>query len=283
MAVREFAPAKVNLTLHVTGQRADGYHLLDSLVVFADVGDLVEVSAAPTLSMEISGPRSAGLRPDDDNLVIRAARFLNPRGAARIALTKNLPLSSGIGGGSSDAAASIRALCRLWDMPIPDAAGCVALGADVPVCLAPVPQRMAGVGEVVASLPPLPPAWLVLANPGVEVSTPAVFRALTDADKGGGMPALLPQFPDAVALAAFVKSQRNDLQAAACSLAPAIGECLDLLSSAAGCLVTRMSGSGATSFGLFESAAPAEAAAASLRDQRPGWWVAAAPILGAGS
>lgn len=278
MAVEEFAPAKVNLTLHVTGQRADGYHLLDSLVVFADVGDRITALPADNLSLTIDGPRAAGLAADADNLVLRAAQMMGGRGAA-LRLTKHLPVSSGIGGGSADAAATLRALARLWQVPLPRPEAIAILGADVPVCLLGQSCRMSGVGEHLEPLAALPPVWLVLANPGVPLSTPSVFAALTER-RGAPMPASLPRFASTADLAGFLSLQRNDLEAAARGLAPVIGSVLQALAAQEGCLLARMSGSGATCFGLFASATAANAAACAVGQAQAGWWVAAAKVLG---
>jgi 4-diphosphocytidyl-2-C-methyl-D-erythritol kinase len=272
-----FAPAKINLTLHVTGRRTDGYHDLDSLVVFAGVGDDVRAERAAGLSLAVEGPMAAGLAAEGDNLVLRAARHLGI-GQARLVLTKRLPVASGIGGGSSDAAATVRALCALTGRALPEAAVLAELGADVPVCLDPVPQRMRGRGERLERVAGLPPVWLVLANPGLAVATPAVFAALDRRDNPP-MPAVLPAWADAAALAAFLRGQRNDLEAPARVVAPVIGEALAALAAQGGCLLARMSGSGATVFGLFAARAGAEAAAARLARSEPGWWVAAAPAL----
>ncbi|WP_372834971.1 4-(cytidine 5'-diphospho)-2-C-methyl-D-erythritol kinase, partial [Puniceibacterium confluentis] len=178
MATEVFAPAKVNLTLHVTGRRADGYHLLDSLVVFADIGDTVSVEASDRLSLAVDGPMAVGVPVDDSNLVLRAARFLNPERGAAILLTKHLPAASGIGGGSSDAAATLRALSELWGVPVPR--DVLALGADLPVCMAPGAQRLAGVGDVLTPVPGLPDCDILLVKPGVSVATPQGVRALQD-------------------------------------------------------------------------------------------------------
>lgn len=270
----EFAPAKVNLTLHVTGQRADGYHLLDSLVVFADVGDRVSLRPDAALSLKITGPQAAALPVSDDNLVLRAARLMG--GAAAITLDKVLPVASGIGGGSADAAACLRALAQLG-RALPTEAEVLRLGADVPVCLRGVPLRMQGVGEVLTALPPLPEAWLVLVNPGVGVATPAVFRGLARKDNPP-MPEL-PPMATAPALAAFLHEMRNDLEPAAQAVAPVIGAVKAALAAQPGCLLARMSGSGATCFGLFGSAGAAEAAARAVQSAEPGWWVAPARML----
>jgi 4-diphosphocytidyl-2-C-methyl-D-erythritol kinase len=270
-----FAPAKINLHLHVVGRRDDGYHLLDSLVVFAGVSDRLSVSAGSDLSLTVTGPFSAGLAAEPDNLVLRAARGLADlagiRASGALVLEKNLPVASGIGGGSADAAATLRLLCRFWDVA-PELNGLARmLGADVPVCLLGQPALMSGVGEILVPAPPLPQAGLVLVNPGVAVSTPGVFQA-----RSGGPFSEAASFPrdgwgDAFALAADLRGLRNDLQAAACSIAPVIGDVLDVLAAVPGCLVARMSGSGATCFGLFASAGAAREAAVGIR--RAGWWV----------
>ena len=186
------AHAKINLYLHVTGRRADGYHLLDSLAVFAEVHDVLEMAPSPTLSLNIGGPFGAGLAAERDNLVLRAARGLaqatgTDRGAA-LRLTKTLPVASGIGGGSADAAAALRLLAEAWDVPVP-ADLPASLGADVPVCLASQPCRMEGVGERLTRTASLPPCGLVLVNPGVAVATPAVFRARRGCVFAAGEPA----------------------------------------------------------------------------------------------
>lgn len=271
----EFAPAKINLSLHVTGRRADGYHLLDSLVIFADIGDRVHLAPAPALLLSVTGPRAAGVPGDARNLVWKAAALMGAeaRGVA-ITLEKHLPAAAGIGGGSSDAAATLRGLARLWGVALPPAAEVLALGADVPVCLAPGPLRMRGIGAEVTPAPALPKLGLVLVNPGVEVPTAAVFAALARRD-GPPMPEALPNWPDAPALAAWLASQRNDLEPPARALAPEIGATLAALAQTPGCLLARMSGSGATCFGLYASRAAAERAARALSQVQPGWWVAA--------
>ena len=270
--VQRIARAKVNLALHVVGRRADGYHLLDSLVAFADFGDVVTVEPAPSLSLSITGPMAAGLSAGPDNLVLKAAQMLgSPLGAA-ITLEKRLPIASGIGGGSADAAATMQALGAIWGCALPDAGQVLALGADVPVCLAGQSCRMAGIGDQISPIA-LPPAHLVLVNPGVGLSTAAVFGALLCRDNPPLPPAA--PMPDAVALAAYLGHCRNDLEAPALSLVPQIGAVLAALQGQKGCLLARMSGSGATCFGLFASASAAEAAATALRAQSAAWWVQA--------
>jgi 4-diphosphocytidyl-2-C-methyl-D-erythritol kinase len=273
----EFAPAKINLALHVTGRRADGYHLLDSLVVFADVGDRLDAAPSDALTLAITGPQAAHLPASDDNLILRAARVMGPLGAA-ITLEKVLPVASGIGGGSADAAATLRLLSRVWGVPLPGPAAVLKLGADVPVCLSGRPARMTGIGDTVKTLPnALPPAWLVLANPGVAVPTPDVFRALKRAEN----PPMrdMPRLKTAAELAAFVAMQRNDLEAPAQKMAPVIGQVKSAISAQTGCLLARMSGSGATCFGLFADPLSASAAARRLKALHPGWWVADAAVL----
>lgn len=268
----EHAPAKINLALHVTGRRADGYHLLDSLVVFAGVGDLVEAEPADDLSLSIGGPFGADLGAGPDNLVLRAAALLARNGdGAALRLTKRLPVASGIGGGSADAAATLRLLGRMWNAPPVSPEAALALGADVPVCLEGRPLRMSGIGERLAPFAP-PRFRMLLVNPGVELSTGAVFSRLARRDN----PPLPqdPPLPDAETLFAFLAAQRNDLQTPAEVAAPVIAEALAALAAQSGCGLARMSGSGATCFGLFAREAPMRAAALALRRARPGWWIA---------
>jgi 4-diphosphocytidyl-2-C-methyl-D-erythritol kinase len=263
-----FAAAKVNLALHVTGRRADGYHLLDSLVAFADAGDLVSAEAAEALTLTVTGPEASGVPAGPENLVLRAALAFGAGRGARIVLDKHLPPASGIGGGSADAAAALRVLAALWDRPVPDAAAVLRLGADVPVCLAGVTARMAGIGEVVAPAPPLPPVWAVLVNPRVALPTPAVFAALTRRDNPP-LPPLPDVWRDAAELARWLRETRNDLEPPACALCPPVSAVLATLAATPGALMARMSGSGATCFALYPSAGAATAAAATLP---AAWW-----------
>ena len=259
--VTEPAPAKINLALHVTGRRADGYHMLDSLVVFTALGDRVTVSPGP-LSLTVTGPFADAVPAGDDNLCLRAARAVGAEAA--ITLDKHLPPAAGIGGGTADAAAVLRALGRLPDRP-------QDLGADLPACLESRPLRMQGVGEILTPLS-LPDLHLVLVNPRVELPTPAVFAALTRRDNPG-LPDL-PPLPDAAGLADWLRTARNDLQAPALTLASIIGDCLAAL-DAAGAALSRMSGSGATCFGIFPDAPSATAAARRIAAANPRWWVRA--------
>ncbi len=273
-AVSVFAPAKINLYLRVTGRRDDGYHLLDSLVVFAAIGDTVTAAPGAALTLAASGPEEAGLPDAEQNLALRAARLLALEAGcgagAALRLEKCLPVASGIGGGSTDAAATLRALDRLWGLGR-DAADLAALGgrlgADLPVCLAARPVRMRGIGERLDPAPGLPEFGLVLANPRQALATQAVFKAR---DAAFSAPARLPEaWPDAAALARDIAVLGNDLEAAARRLCPVIGEVRTALAALPGCLAAGMSGSGATCFAIFADAARAAAAAAALPDA---WW-----------
>ena len=275
MTAHELAPAKVNLSLHVTGQRADGYHLLDSMVVFTQAGDLLE-EVAPETGLVIAGPEGAGLTTGPENLVSRAALLMGVSEPA-LRLVKNLPVAAGIGGGSSDAAATLRLLARITGKPLPPMQEILALGADVPACLAGAPCRMQGIGEVLTLLPPLPPFWLVLVNPRVAVSTPQVFRSLNNRNNAP-MPADLPHWPDVYALADWLHGQRNDLEAPARALAPVISQVLRALAENPDCALARMSGSGATCFGIFPTEQAASAAAQMVQERHPDWWVVATGI-----
>jgi len=282
----EQAWAKINLTLQIVGRRPDGYHELESLVVFAEVGDVLKIEAAGNLSLCVDGPFAPGLASEDDNLVLRAAQALAERAgvapAASVTLTKNLPVASGIGGGSADAAAALRGLSRLWNIALPAVeleALALGLGADVPVCLRGEPVVMSGIGETLQPVPAVPPLWLLLVNPGVAVATPAVFKALAGACSAVAEPRLPPADP--AGFIAWVSARRNDLEAPACSLAPVIRDVLAVLAVLPGCRLARMSGSGATCFGLFESEDAARGAATALAGGHVGWWVAPARLRGA--
>ena len=261
--VEVLAPAKVNLALHVVGRRADGLHALDSLVAFADLGDRLTLAAGDGLT--VTGPFAAGVPTDDRNLIRRA---LAAAGAPRaVTLDKRLPHPAGLGGGSSDAAAALRAVGA--DL---SAEALMALGADLPVCMGARAARMTGAGEGVAPVA-LPPLAAVLVNPGVPVPTGAVFAGLDRVD-GAGM-GDLPEDADAEGWIRWLRGRRNDLEAPARALAPEVGAALDAI-AATGAALARMSGSGATCFGLYPDAAGA--GAASARIARPGWWVAACTL-----
>ena len=268
--VKVFAPAKVNLTLHVTGKRDDGLHLLDSLVMFADVGDTIRVSPAAKTTLSVSGPMARGVPVDDHNVMIRAAALAKVGAAMR--LTKELPHAAGIGGGSSDAAATLRALSDLSDTPIPSKAH--TLGADLPVCLLGQTARMRGVGERVEVLPGLPTLHAVLVNPKLPVLTKEVFRRLRNSENPP-MPEEIPQGLSAPELIEWLKGMRNDLEAPAIEAEPVVAQVFDTLAVTPGCQLTRMSGSGGTCFGLYSDAETAASAAGRLHEQHPGWWVVA--------
>jgi len=281
------APAKINLYLHVTGKRDDGFHLLDSLVAFAGLHDLVGLRHADEFSLKVEGPYADAVPTGPENLVLKAAEKLGraagiSKGCA-ITLKKNLAVASGIGGGSADAAAVLRGLVALWeiDLDAPDALdlGTLALeiGADVPVCLFGRSAFMGGIGEDIIRAPALPPVWLVLVNPNVPSSTPAVFKErkgdFSQAARFDAAPA------SAEELAGILKVRGNDLWEAAARLAPVIGDVLESLNSADECLLARMSGSGATCFGLFDDAGGAARAAVEIGRGHPDWWVRATPLL----
>ncbi len=277
------APAKVNLYLHVTGRRDDGYHLLDSLISFAGVGDTLRVRPADALRLSVSGPFAAAVPTGPDNLVLRAARMLADiagiEARADIQLTKRLPVAAGIGGGSADAAAALKALMALWSVS-PAAADvrreALSLGADVPVCLAGHPACVAGIGEDIADAPRLPPCWMVLVNPGVALSTPAVFK-YRDGPFSVAAPLDTPP-ADADELAQALAQRSNDLTVSALSLAPEVGTVLAELDLLPGALLSRMSGSGATCFALFATHEEAEQGAQRLRQEYPDWWIEPAPL-----
>lgn len=276
----EPARAKINLCLHVLGRRGDGNHELESLVAFADIGDVVTAAASRTDAFRLTGPFGPSLAGRSDNLVLAA------REAARgplalppldIMLDKRLPVASGIGGGSADAAAMLRIAARLGGRDAASLAPLAAgLGADVPVCLFSGPAWMSGIGEAVAPLAAFPATPVVLVNPGLEAPTTAVFAELglkrgTATMRAGRRP---DAFAGTDALTEFLSATRNDLEAAACRLVPAIAEVLAALRGRRGCLLARMSGSGATCFGLFADDKAAGKAAEHIAAERPGWWTA---------
>ena len=277
-AAQAFAPAKLNLSLHVTGRRADGYHLLDSLVAFAGIGDSVTVSRAEADTLAVIGPMAPGVPTGADNLVARAVRVFDPGFPVAVTLTKRLPAAAGIGGGSSDAAACLRALADLTGRPVPPPEAVLSLGADVPVCLAARPARMRGIGERVDPVGALPEMSVVLVNPGVAVPTGKVFSTLRRA-KNPPMPERLQHWADAQEFALWLGAQRNDLEPPARDLAPDVDAALKALAATSGCLLARMSGSGATCFGLYADSAQASGAARRISDAQPAWWVAAARLL----
>lgn len=286
-SLTEFAPAKINLFLHVVGRRADGYHELDSLIAFADCHDVIRVDPGKDLTLTIEGPFGddiGDIADNGDNLVLRAARALieidgMPRGAA-ITLVKNLPVASGIGGGSADAAATLRALIHHWNLnlsPKTLATIGLSLGADVPVCLFGRPARVQGIGEQISAADPLPDVGLVLVNPGIAVSTKEVFAARQGAfSHKAHIPPALCTSQDLVAVLA---DTQNDLAPPAIGLSPQIAMVLDQLVAHDDCLLARLSGSGATCFGLYSESDAATRAARSIKSENPTWWVHAGRFL----
>jgi 4-diphosphocytidyl-2-C-methyl-D-erythritol kinase len=281
----EKAPAKINLTLHVLGRRADGYHEIESLVAFAGVGDALTFTPGGTSALAVAGPTAPAAGDVADNLVLKAARALAERVAGlelgRFALSKRLPVAAGLGGGSADAAAALRLLARANGIALDDprlAQAARATGADVPVCLDPRVRRMRGIGDILSEPLDLPRLPAVLVNPGVAVATRDVFAALRLPPGGGAAPG--GRLPATPALLEEIADGRNDLEAPAVELEPAIADVLAVLRKLPGCRLARMSGSGATCFGLFDATRSATAAARTLRVGYPAWWVRAT-VLGA--
>ena len=285
----ESAPAKINLALHVTGRRTDRYHDLESLVGFADLSDELEAVEAPADTLKIIGPFATGLGAGETNLVMRAVAAFRSRWpdgvrtGLSLTLRKNLPVAAGLGGGSADAAAALRLLAGLSVTPVTEAdlyPLAAALGADVPMCLLSRSSLIGGVGDVIIPLDDFPPCHVVLVNPLVPVVTADVFRRLLSHDNPK-----LPPLPDPLTrpsqLGLWLEGTRNDLEPPAIDLVPAIGDLIRRVAATQGCILARMSGSGATVFGLFGSSAQAHQAAHDLRAVFPGYWVAAAPIISA--
>jgi 4-diphosphocytidyl-2-C-methyl-D-erythritol kinase len=288
MSLATRAPAKINLTLHVLGRRADGYHELESLVAFATTGDTLSLAPGEELSLEVTGPMAPLAGAGEDNLVLKAARHLAKRhpglrlGTFR--LVKRLPVAAGIGGGSSDAAAALRLLARVNDLPLDHSTvveAARATGADVPICLAPRARMMRGVGEALGPSFTLPRIFAVLVNPAVPVATPHVFRALGLTPGQSLMKPPHPPMEKVVRreeLCTSLAAARNDLEEPAHGLAPVIAEALDALRTIRNCRLARMSGSGATVFGLFDDCDASAAAARAIRQTHPGWWVKATSL-----
>jgi 4-diphosphocytidyl-2-C-methyl-D-erythritol kinase len=283
--VEELARAKINLDLHITGRRADGYHELDSLAAFAAFGDRLILQHHDRLELEVIGPFAGPLAAEPDNLVLRAARRLaacaGRAAAARITLDKRLPVAAGLGGGSADAAAALRGLNRLWRLgmaPADLAAIAVELGADVPVCLAGRPARMRGIGDRLEPWDALPPLAVLLVNPDLPLSTAAVFGALELAEGSFERAWPPPSAPDA--FLRWLAARNNHLEAPARRILPQICDVLASLAAREGCAVARMSGSGATCFGLFATVAARDAAAAAIARDHPAWWLVASMLGG---
>lgn len=279
----EYAPAKINLTLRVVGRRGDGYHLLESVVAFAAVQDRLTLTPGPRLSLAVSGPNAAAAGAVSDNLVLRAARALAAEidglKLGRFALTKYLPAAAGIGGGSSDAAAALRLLARANRIKLADPRllrVAATIGADVPVCVDPKPRVMCGIGEILSKPLTFPPLAAVLVNPGVAVATRDVFAALHRSGHKPQPAAHARSVPHRrEKFIAYIGRRANDLEAPALELAPAIAQVIAALWATAGCDLARMSGSGATCFGLYRTAHAAAAAARTLSATNRNWWVCA--------
>lgn len=284
------ARPKINLFLHVTGRRADGYHLLDSLVVFAETGDSVTAEPTSMLSLSIDGPFGDTLEVSENNLVLKAAMALErvaqqqgkPLPGAALLLTKRLPVASGIGGGSADAASTLTLLNDLWSLGLSsenlEQAG-VAIGADVPVCIASTSRMMRGIGDVLSPAPAMPTFWLLLVNPMRGVETRAVFSA-RDPDAFSEAVAMPDAFATAADLAAWLSQEtRNDLAEPARRLMPEIAEIEAALAALPGALMARMSGSGATCFAVFAAREEALAASRLLAADHPDWWIEPAPVF----
>ena len=275
-AVEVAAPAKVNLTLHVTGQRKDGYHLIDSLVAFAPVHDRLVIKSGPSLDLAVTGTESAMVPAGMQNLALKAAALVQGGTGSSLLLEKRLPVAAGVGGGSADAAAVLRGLAaRHEDLPAISRTA-LALGADVPMCLACRPCRVGGIGEEITfvDLPSLP---AVMINPRTPVSTARVFAGLARKDNGQ-MPGNLPPDPDVPGVIEWLSEQRNDLEPIALKEAPVIADVLELLRTSPGCGLARVSGSGATCFGLFDDDRLAREAEARIAELHPDWWLASGQL-----
>jgi 4-diphosphocytidyl-2-C-methyl-D-erythritol kinase len=277
----ERALAKVNLTLRVIGRRPDGYHDLESLVVFASVGDGLTLAAGPRLLLTVRGPTAGSSGVLADNLVLKAANALAERVGdlkfGRFVLSKRLPVAAGLGGGSADAAAALRLLARRNHLALDDGRLCEAArvtGADVPVCLDPRPRLMSGVGNLLSPPLELPRLAAVLVNPRVPVPTKGVFERLS-APRAVRAAKVSEDYPptDRAGLMSYLSDRGNDLELPAVALQPVVAEVLEALRQLPGCRLARMSGSGATCFALFDNSNAAAVAARALRERKPDWWV----------
>jgi len=284
MALLVPAPAKINLFLHVGDKRADGFHPLQSLAVFPDLGDTLTAEEAAEISLSVTGPFAGALSGASGNLVLAAANALAAKTgrdpAGKLTLVKNLPVASGIGGGSADAAAALRVLSALWSLDLGEAGLreiAAGLGSDIPVCVASQPSWMEGRGEILTPIVSLPHLPLLLVNPGVAVPTAAVFAALET--RSGALRKLPPgRFRDMADLLRFMETTKNDLEAPARALAPVIGDVMTAMAALPGALFSRMSGSGATCFALFPDDESCRRAAAMLAKVKTGWWIQATAV-----
>ena len=278
-SVSEHAAAKINLSLHVVGRRPDGYHLLDSIVAFAEIGDRVEISVNSELSLTARGPFARDLPCEGNNIAIQAAVLFHESQGAAIALDKVLPVAAGMGGGSADAAATLRGLSRLWQVPLPGIEAISRLGADVSVCMSCETARVRGVGEKTEALDILPPLPAVLINPGIRLSTASVFERLDGSRTGDGPPRTPSGKLTFSGVVEWLESLENDLEPVAAEIVPQITEVLQALRAHGSC-IARMTGSGATCFGIFPNIQKAQAAALRTRRLRPEWWIEVTTIGG---
>ena len=280
--IKSLAKAKVNLALHVVGKLGNGYHLLDSLVAFPDVGDILTFTKANKISMSISGPFADDLKggfPDfKDNIIIQAAKLVcNQNQGVKIHLTKNLPVASGIGGGSTDAAATLLATAELWHNSLPVSKDIIALGADVPACLSDGFKRMGGIGDKLVDLRKPSQMWIVLVNSGLKISTQTIFNEISLVDNEPLDE--LPLFNNQEVFFNYLYNQRNDLENVACNRFPEIRSILSILRNTLGSKLVRMSGSGSTCFALYASEKEAISAASSIQLRFKKYWVKATTIF----
>lgn len=279
----ERAPAKINLTLHIIGRRDDGWHELESLVAFTRSGDTLSLMPGPSLRLTVDGPTAVAAGDLDDNLVVRVARALQRRvdglAVGEFHLVKRLPVAAGIGGGSSDAAAALRLLARLNAIALNDprlTAAAAETGADIPVCLAASARMMTGIGDTLGPRLALPPLPALIVNPGVPLETKTVFKRMDLPPGWHSTASAHPVIADGATpdeVFSLLRRGRNDMEDAACVLAPVVSDVLAVLGSAPGCRLARMSGSGATCFGLFRDCRTAGHAKKAINRVHPGWWV----------
>ena len=268
MKIESSARAKINLGLHVTGVMSNGYHNLESLVTFANIKDTVEVTASNELKLSVSGPFAHAVPTDTTNMVIKAAKFLSPEGKARIKLTKNLPVQAGLGGGSADAAATLRSLSKLWKIPIPDYSE--ALGADVPVCLTSKPAIIKGIGEKITPVIIPKNLQIILVKPKIGLSTKEIFDSLAKKNNKE-MPVFLgTKSPDI--FFNHLRSLRNDLLCTSIYHAPEIKNIINFLKTQSGVNYAQMSGSGTACFGLFNNSKNSKIAFKNVKNHFPDCW-----------
>ena len=273
------ANAKINLTLHVTGKLPNGFHEIDSLVVFTSFGDTLELEPAEGFSLSTQGPYSKALPHPSENIILSALRLLEERGTGfRINLEKSIPVSAGLGGGSVNAALALRLASDYLKYPLPaDTRKITSIGSDLPVCLTGKPSMVSGLGEKIAVLGSFPEFPLLLVNPNKPVQTQDVYKGLTKVNNSSQTP--FPALGNKNDIISWIREQRNDLEPPALQLCPEIKDILSRLQDQEGCLVARMSGSGGTCFGIFQTAEQVSVAAKAIKQLEPGWWVQPTRIL----